>query len=119
MKRLVGLLMTLFCSCMLLYAQQSSKTTQSQQTDKGTEMTGWICNSKCVTHDAGKAACDQTCSDKSGDVVFVDDSGKVTKVANPDMAQDKMGKKVKVRGEMMKDQDMIKMYDVVLANPPG
>ncbi len=110
MRRILGVLLTVFCSYMLLYAQEAGK---------GTEMTGWICNSKCVSHDAGKAACDQTCTDKSGDVVFVDDNGKVTKIANPEMAKGKMGKKVKIHGEMMKDQDMIKMYDVVLAYPPG
>lgn len=110
MKRFVGLLVVVFCSSMLLYAQEATK---------GKEMTGWICNSKCVTHDAGKAACDQTCSDKSGDVVFVDDSGKVTKIANPDMAMDKMGKKVKVHCDMNKDQGTMQLYDVVLAIPAG
>jgi hypothetical protein len=118
MKRLVGLLMTVFFSSVLLYAQQSSKATQSQ-TGKGTEMTGWICSSKCVTHTAGTAACDQTCNDKSGDVVFIDDSGKVTKISNPDMAMDKMGKKVKVHCDMNKEQGTMQLYDVVLSNPPG
>lgn len=117
MKKIVGLLVAVFCSSMLLYAQQAGKS--SQGATQGTEMTGWICNSKCVTHDAGKAACDQTCSDKSGDVVFVEDSGKVTKIANPDMAMDKMGKKVKVHCDMNKDQGTMQLYDVVLANPPG
>jgi len=32
------------------------------------------------------------------------------------MAKDKMGKKVKVRGEMMKGKDEMKIYDVILAN---
>jgi hypothetical protein len=117
MRRFVGALVIVFCSSMLLYAQQASKATQG--TDKGTEMTGWVCNSKCVTHDAGKAACDQNCADKSGDAVFIEDSGKVTKIANPDMVEGKMGKKVKVHCDMMKDQDAMKIYDVVLANPPG
>lgn len=117
MRRFVGVLVAVFCTSMLLYAQQASKSTQ--ETGQGTEMTGWVCNSKCVTHDAGKAACDQTCTDKSGDAVFIEDSGKVTKIANPDMVEGKMGKKVKVHCDMMKDQDAMKIYDVVLANPPG
>jgi hypothetical protein len=115
MKRLVGLLMTVFFSTVLLYAQQSSQATQSQ-TGKGTEMTGWICNSKCVTHTSGTAACDQNCTEKTGDVVFIDDTGKVTKISNPDMAMDKMGKKVKVHCDMDKDQGTMILHDVVLAN---
>jgi hypothetical protein len=35
------------------------------------------------------------------------------------MVEGKMGKKVKVHCDMMKDQDAMKIYDVVLANPPG
>jgi hypothetical protein len=110
MKRIAGLLAIVLGSWMLIHAQSQSA---SQSQEKGQEMTGWICNSKCVSHSAAKAACDETCTDKSGDVVFVDETGKVTKIANPDMVMDKMGKKVKVKGEMMKDQDMMKVYDVL------
>jgi hypothetical protein len=87
----------------------------SQDTSKGTEMTGVLCDAKCVKQDAGKAVCDSTCSEKSKDVVFVDDQGNATKVVNPKMAKGKMGQKVKVHGEMMKDSRM-EIYDVVLAN---
>lgn len=111
MKRIAGLLVIVLGSWMLIYAQDQS---QGGSQDKGHEMTGWICNSKCVNQTAAKAACDETCTDKSGDVVFVDDAGKVTKIANPDMVMDKMGKKVKVKGKMMKDQDMMEIYNVVL-----
>jgi hypothetical protein len=111
MKRIAGLLVIALGSWMMLYAQGQSQKSGDQ--DKGQEMTGWICNSKCVKQTAATAACDETCTDKSGDVVFVDETGKVTKIANPDMVMDKMGKKVKVKGEMMKDQDMMKVYDVL------
>jgi hypothetical protein len=48
-------------------------------------MSGWICDSKCVKQDAGKASCDASCAEKGGDTVFVDDQGKATKIANPKM----------------------------------
>jgi hypothetical protein len=106
MKRTAALLALALGSTMLMSAQDKSK---------GTEMTGTICDQKCVKQDAGKAACDSSCTEKSGDAVFVDDQGKATKIANPKMAKGKMGKKVKVHGEMMKD-DSMKIYDVILAN---
>ena len=106
MKRTAALLALALGSTMLMSAQDKSK---------GTEMTGTICDQKCVKQDAGKAACDASCTEKGGDAVFVDDQGKATKIANPKMAKGKMGKKVKVHGEMMKD-DTMKIYDVILAN---
>jgi hypothetical protein len=99
----------------LALALGSTMLMSAQDKSKGTEMTGTICDQKCVKQDAGKAACDSSCTEKSGDAVFVDDQGKATKIANPKMAKGKMGKKVKVHGEMMKD-DSMKIYDVILAN---
>ncbi|HET8888699.1 MAG TPA: hypothetical protein VFQ41_07330 [Candidatus Angelobacter sp.] len=106
MKRTAALLALALGSTMLMSAQDKSK---------GAEMTGTICDQKCVKQDAGKSACDNSCTEKSGVAVFVDDQGKATKIANPKMAKGKMGKKVKVHGEMMKD-DSMKLYDVILAN---
>jgi hypothetical protein len=107
MKRMAALLALALGTTMLLSAQDKSK---------GTEMTGMICDQKCVKQEAGKAACDASCTEKSGDAVFVDDEGKATTIANPKVAQGKMGKKVKIHGEMMKDKDTMKVYDVVFAN---
>ena len=107
MKRMSALLMLALGSTMLVSAQDKSK---------GIEMTGVICDQKCVKQDAAKSACDASCTDKSGVALFVDDEGKATKIANPMMAKDKMGKKVKVHGEMMKGKDEMKIYDVVLVN---
>jgi len=67
-------------------------------------MTGTICDQKCVKQDADKASCDLTCTEKSGEAVFVDDQGKAWKVANPEICKGKMGKKVKVSGKKMDDQ---------------
>lgn len=83
MKHAVWLLLGILCSAMLLIAQ-----------DKGMKMTGTICNSACVVHQNNLPTCDPQCTDKSGDAVFIDDQGKVVKVANQDMCKSHMGKKV-------------------------
>src|SRR5262249_41467109 len=112
MKRMAGLLALVLACTLSLAAQDTGKSSSG----KGTEMTGMLCDAKCVKQDSGKAACDSGCSTKSNDVVFIDDQGKATKVANPKMAKGKMGKKVKVHGEMMQGKDEMKVYDVVFAN---
>ena len=86
MNRIAALMALALGTTMLMSAQDKSK---------GTEMTGMICDQKCVKQDAGKSACDASCTEKSGDAAFVDDEGKATKVANPKMAKGKMGKRVK------------------------
>lgn len=117
MKRILGLLAILLGSTLLLSAQNTSKGGVDQGAAmKGTEMTGTLCDSKCVKQDAAKASCDLNCTDKSGEATFIDDEGKATKVANPEMAMGKMGKKVKVHCDMMKDKAEMKIYDVVFAN---
>ena len=105
MKRIALLSAVILCATMLVSAQEKSK---------GTEMTGYICNSKCINPSVGKAACDLNCTDKSGEVVFVDDQGKVTPIMNPGKVKDDMGKKVKVHGEMKKKKgkDMMEIYDI-------
>jgi hypothetical protein len=67
-------------------------------------MTGWLCNSKCVTKNASQAACDQGCTDKSGDVVLVDDHGQVYKIANQDKVVSQAGKKVKMKCRSVKGE---------------
>jgi hypothetical protein len=106
MKRSAVLLTVVLTSMILLYAQDS----------KVMEMTGTICNSACVKQSAGQSTCDATCNDKTGDAVFVEDSGKVTKIANPDMVKGKMGQKVKVKCTMDKDKEAMEILQVVLAN---
>ncbi|HKF20625.1 MAG TPA: hypothetical protein VKE93_03590 [Candidatus Angelobacter sp.] len=106
MKRTAQLIVIVLASLALLYAQESQTM----------EMTGTICNSACVKQSAGQASCDASCSDKSGDAVFVDDSGKVSKISNPDKVTGKMGQKVKVKCKMNKDKEAMEILDVVLAN---
>ena len=106
MKRIAVLLMFVLGTAVFVTAQSNSK---------GTEMIGTLCDQKCVKQDAGKAACDLSCTEKSGDRVFVDDNGKATKVANPEVCEGKMGKKVKVHGTM-KDHDRMELWDIAFAN---
>ncbi|SRR6266849_842515 len=117
MKKILGLLTIVLGSTLLLSAQDTSKGSMDQgSANKGTEMVGYFCDSKCVKQDAGKAACDLNCTEKGGDAMFVDDQGKATKVANPKMTMGKMGKKVKVHCSMDKDKNAMQIYDAVLAN---
>ena len=105
MKRSATLVTILLTSLILLYAQEQPMV-----------MTGWVCNSPCVKQSAGKATCDASCADKSGDVVFVEDTGKVTKIANPDMVKGHMGQKVKVKCKMNKDTESMEIQQLLQAN---
>lgn len=76
-----------------------------QQMQQSMDMTGTICDSKCVSQSGDRPVCDTKCNEKGGDAVFVDDNGKVTKIANPEKVKGYMGKHVKAKGKRMKDQD--------------
>jgi hypothetical protein len=111
MKRIAGLFTLVLALMMLVYAQDQNKPMEK----KPMEMTGWICNSKCVNHDKPTATCDASCTETSGDVVFIDEQGKTTKISNPAMVKGHMGKKMKVKcemkdGEMQIDQIILGSY---------
>jgi hypothetical protein len=80
---------------------------------KAAEMTGWLCNNKCVAETAGHAACDQNCADKSGDVVMVDDQGRVFKIANQDKVKGLAGKKAKMKCRPVKGEKDTMYIDTV------
>lgn len=88
MKYTGWLLLTVLSVGTSLLAQDSK---QSQQKP----MSGTICNSACVVKQSDLNTCDTACTDKSGYCVLVEDSGKVEKVANPQMAMPHMNKHVK------------------------
>lgn len=88
MRRMAWLLVSVLGSAMSMYANDTSKETT---------MTGWLCNSKCVTQKSGHAACDQGCADKSGDIVLIDDRDRVLKIANQEKVKVYAGKKVKMK----------------------
>lgn len=106
MKRLATLAALIFGLLLSAYAQDKSKAT---------EMTGVVCDQKCVKQDSGKASCDSSCTEHSGQAVFLDDSGKQWNVANPASCKGKMGKKVKIQGEKM-DENTMYVHDVIFAN---
>jgi hypothetical protein len=97
MKRIVGLSIMVLGFMLSVYAQDQAKPV---------EMTGWVCNSKCVNHDKPTATCDASCTDTSGDVVFLDDQGKTTKIHNPEKVKGHMGHKMKVNCHMMENGEM-------------
>ena len=109
MKRITVILLFVLGSAVLLPAQEQKK---------GKELTGTICDQKCVKQDAGKSACDLSCTERSGEASFIDDQGKATKIANPQVCKGKMNQKAKVRAEMKKNQgsDSMFLHDVIWAN---
>ena len=117
MKQILGLLTIILGSTLLLSAQDTSKGgTDQGAAMKGTEMTGMLCDTKCVKQDGDKASCNPDCTRNSGEVTFIDDDGKATKVANPEVARGKMGKRVMIHEDMVKDTHEMKVYDVVFRN---
>jgi hypothetical protein len=108
MKRF-ALLLTLILGSAVLYAQESKETDLTKPHD----VTGTICDSKCVTQTGGQPACDASCTEKSGEPVFINDaSGKVTKIANPDVCKGHMGKQVKMKARMMEDMKSMWILDI-------
>lgn len=106
MKRLAALTALILGLAISATAQEQSKTM---------EMTGTVCDQKCVTQDADKATCDTSCKQHSGQAVFLDDSGKLWKVSNPASCKGKMGKRVTIHGEKMGNNTMF-LHDVIFAN---
>lgn len=105
MKRLAALMALILGLLISASAQDQSKMM---------EMTGVVCDQKCVKQDSGKAACDTSCTEHSGQAVFLDDSGKLWKVANPESCKGKMGERVKIHGQK-KDDDTMYFRDVLTA----
>ena len=87
MKQSVFSLIAVLCLSAMMYAGDENKQVP---------MSGTVCNSKCVVSQSNTPTCDLSCTDKSGDCVLVEDSGKVTKIENSEMAMPHMGKRVKV-----------------------
>ena len=107
MKRF-ALLLTILLGSAVLYAQEAKETDMT----KPHEMSGTICDSKCVTHTGGQNACDANCTETSGDAVFINDSGKVSKIGNPDKVKGYMGKPVKGKAKMMDDGKTMWILDI-------
>lgn len=95
MQRISLLLMLVLASTML-FAQEKSQAIN---------MTGTICDSKCVIQTGTQSSCDSNCTQSSNEAVFIDDNGKATKIANPEKVKGYKGKHVKMKCKMNGDQD--------------
>lgn len=93
----------LFCSMIALHGQDKSQ-------NKGTEITGTLCNAANVVETAGVATCDPSKGGGSDDMVFIDEQGKATTIANPEKMKGMSGQKVRVNGEMRKIKDQDRMW---------
>ena len=109
MRRIALLLVAMLCMGIVAYADEMGK---GRNEGKGTAMTGWLCNSKCVKTSGSKNTCDKSCTATEGDIVFIDSQGKVDNIANQDMVKPHAGKKVKMMAAMNKDTKMLQVYEV-------
>lgn len=75
----------------------------AQDSNKGTEEMGIICNADNVTESNGKSTCDERKNGKSADWVFIDQQGNATTIANPQDLKGEHGK-VMVHEEMRQDK---------------
>jgi hypothetical protein len=98
-----------------LYAQQAG----GGKDMKPREMSGTICSSKCVTKVENLSTCDTSCTDKSEDLVLVDDQGNVMKIENKSMAMPHMVKHVKMMAVPTEKQreEQFRILDISLS--PG
>jgi hypothetical protein len=82
MRRLAWLFMAVLCLTALLNAENKT-------------MSGWVCDSSCVVQNGDRASCDATCTETSGNVVFISDDGVVSTIDNPDICASHMNKHVR------------------------
>ncbi len=109
MKRMAWALVPLFCTAILLFAGDKNSAK---------EMTGWVCNEKCVDHSSGTATCSKNCSETSGKVVFLSDQGQVLQIANQDKAQPMAGKHCKMTAKKDPNTGAIDVLNMVELRGP-
>jgi hypothetical protein len=102
MKRNAWLLVPIFFVAIFLFAEGQNNSSKSQQTGNSqyTEMTGWVCSSNCVTQHAGTASCNPSCSEATGPLVFVSNTGQVLQITNQAKARPMAGKACKMQGKL-------------------
>jgi len=96
MTRIAWLFAPVLLSAVSLYAENMGKEA---------DMSGVLCNWNSVVQNQGHAACNQNYAGQSGDVVFVDEQGRVFKIANQDKIVLRAGKKVKTKSKPVKDKE--------------
>lgn len=111
MRKMAMLLVFVVGSMIPLIAQQDNG---AQDKSARKEMTGTLCNAANVVETAGKATCDPTKGGGSDDMVFIDEDGKATTIANPGKMKGMSGQKVKVNCEMklVDGQNKMWIYDL-------
>ncbi|HKD81528.1 MAG TPA: hypothetical protein VKH81_17680 [Candidatus Angelobacter sp.] len=111
MKRIAMLLVFVLVSMIPVLAQQDNG---AQDKSARKEMTGTLCNAANVVETAGHATCDESKGGGSDEMVFIDDQGKATTIANPGKMKGMSGQKVKVNCEMklVNGQNQMWIYDL-------
>src|SRR5271169_2963463 len=113
MSRIAWLFLLVLCLAVFVCAQNSSGAQ---------EMNGTICDSQCVVQQGGLATCDLTCTEKSGEAVFVGDNGTVMQVANQDMCKSHMGQHVKMTAKHVDapaERQREQWIEILSWNSPG
>lgn len=116
MKRIATLLVFVLVSMIPALAQQDNG---AQDKSARKEMTGTLCNAANVVETAGKATCDPTKGGGSDEMVFIDDEGRATTIANPDKMKGMSGQKVKINCEMKQVNGENKMWIYDLEHIPS
>ena len=109
MKRIAWAFVPLFCTAIFLFAADKNSAN---------EMTGWVCNAKCVDHSSGTTTCSRNCSETSGKVVFISDEGHVFQIANQDKAQPMAGKHCKMTAKKDPASDALDVQNMVELRGP-
>ena len=75
-------------------------------------MTGFICDSKCVVQKTDAASCNNKCSERSGEYVFLAGEN-ILHISNPEMVKPFAGKRAKVKCAPSKDKPgMMEIYEI-------
>ncbi len=114
MKRIAWLLVPISCLSIFLFAQSQNSSDKNQTH----EMTGWVCNAKCVTQNAGAPTCDTNCSEAAGPVVFVNNTGQVLQISNQEKAQPMAGKMCKMKARLDPNTGSIDVDDMIELRGP-
>ena len=93
MKQLAWLFLVVLCSAILLNAADNT-------------MTGWVCDSACVVQHDNRTTCDPSCTQRSGNVVFISDRGEISAVSNPDICASHMNKHVRATYSNLEQKEL-------------
>jgi hypothetical protein len=119
MKRIAWLLVPISCLAIFLFAEGQNNSSQNNSNqNQASEMTGWVCNAKCVSQNASTATCDTNCSEASGPVVFVSNTGQVLQISNQAKAQPMSGKQCKMKAKMDPSTGALHVDDMIELRGP-